>query len=57
MQSLDLKFVYTNLTVKEKKDVIQMWTASGAVHAAEAIKRVEQVSVLILFDGYNPSHK
>jgi hypothetical protein len=50
MPNLDLKFVYKTLSPKQKEGVIEMWTSAGVVPLEEAVKRVEQVSSLILFD-------
>jgi hypothetical protein len=49
MLNLDIKFVYKALSLKEKESVVKMWTNAGVVAFEEAITRVEQVSVLILF--------
>lgn len=48
MQNLNLKFVYKSLTDKEKDAVINLWTSCGVVSQQEALKRIDQVSVLIL---------
>lgn len=50
MPNLDVRFVYGELSQKEKNDVIKMWTNAGVVAFEEAIRRVEQVSVLVLDD-------
>ena len=47
MQNLDLKFVYGNLKEKEKQNILNMWLSAGVLQKEEAIKRVEQVSVII----------
>ncbi|MBA3026478.1 MAG: hypothetical protein FP820_08715 [Sulfurimonas sp.] len=50
MPSLNLKFVYGTLSPTEKESVIHMWTTARVVPLQEAIKRVEQVSSLILYN-------
>jgi hypothetical protein len=49
MLNLNIKFVYGALSQKEKEGVIKMWINARVVSAEEALRRVEQVSVLILF--------
>ena len=51
MQNLDLKFVYKALSSQEKESVIALWTSVGVVSYAEALRRVEEVSTLILFEN------
>lgn len=50
MFNLTLKFVYKNLSTQEKQDVINMWINAKVLPENEAIKRVEQVSVIIFND-------
>ena len=50
MQKLKLKFVYQNLTIDEKQNVINLWVNSGVLNTEQAKQRVDQVSVLILND-------
>jgi hypothetical protein len=47
MQNLNLKFVYGNLKEVDKLNIINMWLSACVLPKEEAIKRVEQVSVLI----------
>ncbi|MBU1927631.1 hypothetical protein KKG77_01385 [bacterium] len=49
MLNLEIKFVYEALSPKEKEGVVRMWTNAHVLSAEEAVRRVEQVSVLILF--------
>lgn len=49
MQNLSLKFVYQQLSQSQKQEIIGMWTSAGVVPKDEAMKRVEQVSV-VLYD-------
>ena len=48
MRTIDLKFVYQILSENEKQSVIKLWEESQVVSKNEAIKRVNQVSVLLL---------
>ena len=50
MKNIDLKFVYQTLSEDEKQSVIKLWKESQVVSSDEAINRVNQVSVLLLFD-------
>ncbi len=52
MQNLDLKFVYGNLKAEDKQNIINMWLSAGVLSKEEAIKRVEQVSVMIYSDDF-----
>lgn len=47
MDNYNIKFVYGNLTEKEKKEIIELWVNSGVLNNTEALKRVEQVSILV----------
>lgn len=49
MPNLDVKFVYTTLSQKDKEGVIKMWTEARVVSAEEAVRRAKEVSCLILF--------
>lgn len=50
MSAYTLKFVYKNLSTQEKQNIINMWINAGVLPLSEAIKRVEQVSVIIFSD-------
>lgn len=52
MQNLDLKFVYGSLKAEDKQNIINMWLSAGVLSKEEAIKRVEQVSVMIYSDDF-----
>lgn len=49
MQNLKLQFVYQNLSQEQKQGIIKLWTSSGVLPQNEALRRVEQVSTLVLF--------
>ena len=49
MQKLEVEFVYETLSLEQKEEVIAMWLQAGVVSPQEALRRVEQVSCLILF--------
>lgn len=44
----ELKFVYNYLTSEEKSKIVDLWTSCKVVSKEEALKRVDQVSVIIL---------
>jgi hypothetical protein len=52
MQNLDLKFVYGNLKEEDKQNIVNMWLSAGVLSKEEAIKRVEQVSVMIYSNDF-----
>lgn len=45
---MDIQFVYQSLTEEQKQEIIRLWVNAGVVNADEAVKRVDQVSVIIL---------
>lgn len=48
MSELSLKFVYQNLSIDEKQNVINLWTQADVLTTEEAKDRLNEVSLLIL---------